>query len=96
MRQAVLERAGWRFNRITGTRFFRDPDRTMEWVLTELERLEVAPSGFGSQPSDEVAVRPGEKLAARARESMRSKGWLPSLVSEETLPSDQDQSSLQL
>ena len=43
-RQAVLERAGWRFIRIRGTRFFRDPESTMRDVIDELRRLGVRPS----------------------------------------------------
>jgi very-short-patch-repair endonuclease len=35
-RQAVLERAGWRFIRIRGTRFYRDPERTMAGVVETL------------------------------------------------------------
>lgn len=41
-RQATLERLGWRFVRIRGSEFFRDPDRTMTPVFTRLDRLGVA------------------------------------------------------
>ncbi len=40
-RQAVLERVGWRFIRVRGTRFFRDRDGTMDAVFAELGRLGV-------------------------------------------------------
>jgi hypothetical protein len=45
VRQAVLERAGWRFVRVRGTRFWRDPVGTTEWAMAELARLGVKPSG---------------------------------------------------
>ena len=45
-RQAVLERTGWRFVRIRGTRFYRAPDETMEWVQSELSKLGIEPSGI--------------------------------------------------
>jgi very-short-patch-repair endonuclease len=40
-RQAVLERVGWRFIRVRGTRFFRDRDGAMDAVFAELRRLGV-------------------------------------------------------
>ncbi|MEP6560830.1 MAG: AAA domain-containing protein, partial [Nakamurella sp.] len=43
-RQEVLERAGWTFERIRGSSFFRDPDRAMEPVWARLERLGI-PTG---------------------------------------------------
>jgi len=42
-RQAVLERLGWRFIRIRGSEFYRDPERTMRRVFEELERMGVQP-----------------------------------------------------
>jgi predicted RNA binding protein YcfA (HicA-like mRNA interferase family) len=42
-RQAVLERLGWRFIRIRGGRFYRNPDATMEVVTGELSDLGVQP-----------------------------------------------------
>ncbi len=40
-RQAILERLGWRFIRIRGTRFFRDPDAAIEPVFARLDDLGV-------------------------------------------------------
>ncbi len=42
-RQAILERLGWRFARIRGSAFYRDPDQAMESVFKRLEDLEIAP-----------------------------------------------------
>ncbi|MGH7391733.1 MAG: AAA domain-containing protein, partial [Candidatus Rokuibacteriota bacterium] len=78
-RQAVLERAGWRFIRIRGTRFHRDPDRTMAWVFEELDRLGVTPSGAipSQHEVDEAAKGFREKVVKRAWEIMRELDWLP-------------------
>jgi very-short-patch-repair endonuclease len=53
-RQAILERLGWRFIRIRGSAFYRDPDGTMDSVYEELEKNEVRPNYFGI---DEVVVQ---------------------------------------
>jgi very-short-patch-repair endonuclease len=78
-RQAVLERAGWRFIRIRGTRFYRDPAGTMAWVLDELKRLGVSPGGAGTNAAavDEQAKAFREKAVKRAWEIMREMDWLP-------------------
>jgi very-short-patch-repair endonuclease len=44
-RQAVLERLGWRFLRIRGSSFFRDPESTMNGVFKKLEELGIPPEG---------------------------------------------------
>lgn len=44
-RQAQLERLGWRFIRIRGSEYYRDPDRTMERVRARLADLAIGPSG---------------------------------------------------
>lgn len=48
-RQATLERLGCTFVRIRGTQFFRDPDRALEPVFGELERLEILPGAGDDQ-----------------------------------------------
>lgn len=45
-RQAVLERLGWKFIRIRGSEFYRDPDGTMEWVFKQLEAYGIKPEGY--------------------------------------------------
>jgi very-short-patch-repair endonuclease len=44
-RQAVLERVGWRFVRIRGSQFFRDPDSAMKPVFETLLELGIQPEG---------------------------------------------------
>lgn len=42
-RQAILERLGWRFIRIRGSEYYRNPEKTMERVYNELERFDIRP-----------------------------------------------------
>ena len=66
-RQAVLERLGWRFVRIRGSRFFRDPDAAMAPVFQRLEQLgiEPLPETLDEEPLD-AAEDIIEKLKRRA------------------------------
>jgi len=77
-RQAVLERTGWRFVRIRGTRFYRAPDKTMAWVQSELSKLGVEPSGIDTASSNGQVAGAGfiAEVTARAHEIMREQGWL--------------------
>lgn len=77
-RQAVLERTGWRFVRIRGTRFYRAPDETMEWVQSELSKLGIEPSGIeiGSSNGRVDGADFIAAVTARAHEIMREQRWL--------------------
>ncbi|CCK28469.1 hypothetical protein BN159_4090 [Streptomyces davaonensis JCM 4913] len=53
-RQRELERVGWTFVRIRGSRFFLDPERALEPLWAELERLGIesaahSPAGGGAE-----------------------------------------------
>jgi len=75
-RQAILERLGWRFIRIRGSRFYRDPDGVSEEVFRELEYLGAAPdySGGagedGSKEGDGYELR--DRVIRRAHEILRA------------------------
>lgn len=43
-RQAILERLGWRFIRIRGSAYYRNPENTMNWVFEELTKYEIYPN----------------------------------------------------
>lgn len=77
-RQAVLERAGWRFVRIRGTRFYRNPQATMAWVFEELTRLGVKPTA--GMPEGVVVDAQGaglrDRVIRRAWEIMYEEGWV--------------------
>lgn len=45
-RQAVLERLGWKFIRIRGSEFYRDPEGTMKWVFEQLNAHGIKPEGY--------------------------------------------------
>jgi very-short-patch-repair endonuclease len=42
-RQTILERLGWRFIRIRGSEYFRNPEKTMDRVMRELSAYEIYP-----------------------------------------------------
>jgi very-short-patch-repair endonuclease len=61
-RQAILERLGWTFVRIRGSRFFREPGAAMEPVFARLEALRIPPTVNAGAPgrpqgSEELASR---------------------------------------
>jgi hypothetical protein len=69
-RQAVLERLGWRFVRIRGSEFFRDPERAMRPVWSKLEEFGIpAEQGPDSANDSDVAGSElRERLIQRAQE----------------------------
>ena len=78
-RQAVLERAGWRFVRVRGTRFYRDPDGTTEWLTEELKRRDLRPVGPDAKEiiEDRTGAENRAEVGRLAWEFMREQGWLP-------------------
>jgi len=80
-RQAVLERCGWRFVRLRGTRFYRDPDAAMRRVYKELERHGVRPDGVEvAEPGRDEALR--EAVVRRAESIMVAQGWAEAVDGE--------------
>lgn len=75
-RQAILERCGWRFVRIRGTKFFRDPAKAMEVACVQLAKLGVEPTARTTEASRQV-VELREAIVRRAWEIMREQEWLP-------------------
>lgn len=58
-RQAILERLGWKFARIRGSAFYRNPDKAMESVFTRLDELAILPntsSVSGSGKNDTTLI----------------------------------------
>ncbi|GCE12396.1 AAA domain-containing protein [Tengunoibacter tsumagoiensis] len=47
-RQAILERLGWRFVRIRGSHFFRNPDQALAPVFNRLQMLGISPSNHST------------------------------------------------
>ncbi|TGE31415.1 AAA domain-containing protein [Desulfosporosinus sp. Sb-LF] len=79
-RQAILERLGWRFVRIRGSEFFRDPEGAMRLVFERLQALEIPAEGM---KMDKVPVQSTEVLEGaifrRAAEIRRGWGMEPPL-----------------
>jgi very-short-patch-repair endonuclease len=75
-RQAILERIGWRFIRIRGTKFFRDPEGVMRGVLAKLDAYGVTP-GAGFEVAEEETTELAARVIGRA-EQLRAE-WSQSL-----------------
>ncbi len=74
-RQAILERLGWRFVRIRGSQFFRDPDKAMVPVFARLRELEIpAEGGQDSMPPNPTGQVLKETIVRRATELRREWG----------------------
>jgi len=71
-RQAVLERLGWKFERIRGSEFLVDPERALAPVLARLASLEIAPGQRGGQEggSGRVLVEEITRLAQEIRATL--------------------------
>lgn len=82
-RQAILERLGWRFVRIRGSQFFRDPHFAMHSVYERLQEMGIEPSGIDSSvnsisgDSDDLKSR-----VVRRAEELRA-DWVRELQMEE-------------
>ena len=46
-RQTILERLGWRFIRIRGSEYYRDPASSIERVISEMDKLGIYPESKG-------------------------------------------------
>lgn len=55
-RQAILERLGWRFIRIRGSEYFRDPEKAIERIVSELSARRIMPDANETL----AATRPGD------------------------------------
>jgi very-short-patch-repair endonuclease/F0F1-type ATP synthase membrane subunit b/b' len=76
-RQAVLERLGWKFVRIRGSQFFRDPETAMRPVFHRLSDLEITPDLRESETQTETETRDTElkdRVIRRAQELLRE--WM--------------------
>ncbi len=67
-RQAILERLGWKFIRIRGSVFFRDPDRAMATVFQRLEELGILPERVSSMVPSTENLEVIERVRCRAQE----------------------------
>ncbi|MFF8377237.1 AAA domain-containing protein [Streptomyces sp. NPDC015661] len=76
-RQRELERVGWTFVRIRGSRYFLDPEKALEPLWAELDRLGIekatsgwaAVAGVATAVLDETPLLPSQSEAARVSEA---------------------------
>jgi very-short-patch-repair endonuclease len=96
-KQAVLERVGWRFRRIRASRYYRDPDGTVESVCKDLRRLGVEPMRAGGENTTRADV--GEnlegKIIRRAWQIMRGEEWVKDAPREAAPPVGDEASDLE-
>jgi len=91
-RQMVLERLGWKFERIRGSIFFRDAERAMKPIFDRLRKLGIAPCDRGAeapimhenQTSD--SIRDLSRVAAEIRAKWEaSKAEVPETIIDQVM-----------
>jgi superfamily I DNA and/or RNA helicase len=65
-RQAILVRIGWRFIRIRGSEYYRDPDKTMEKVKQELSEYGILPETVMDESAEQTESALLERVKIRA------------------------------
>ncbi len=85
-RQAILERLGWRFVRIRGSQFFRNPDIAIEPVFTRLRALDIPPEGSIAQNSGEPSGQELKNRIIRRADELRGQ-WKESTDHSEAVSS---------
>ena len=67
-RQNVLERCGWQFIRIRGSRYFKNPEAVMEEVIEELNQKGIYPENTGDKKILRKEMKLLDKIRNRASE----------------------------
>lgn len=71
-RQTILERLGWRFIRIRGSEYFRNPEKTIEHVLENLTALGIEPEVAAPEPGTKDESVLLERVKMRAAQILSS------------------------
>ncbi len=66
-RQAILERLGWKFIRIRGSVFYRNPEETMKWVYGELESYGIRPNFILAEKVSETESTVSNEIIERLK-----------------------------
>jgi very-short-patch-repair endonuclease len=85
-RQAILERLGWRFVRIRGSQFFRNPDIAIEPVFTRLSALDIPPESSIAQHSGDPSGQELKNRIIRRADELRGQ-WKESTDHSEAVSS---------
>ncbi len=82
-RQAVLERLGWKFIRVRGSRYYKNPEETMNWIYSTLADEGINPSNITDNSCKKDY---NEELLTqiKARAKAIREGWGISGVKKET------------
>ena len=56
-RQSILERCGWEFIRIRGSKYFRNPESTMKDVINELNKKGIFPEKMENEIKEEKIIK---------------------------------------
>lgn len=79
-RQAILERLGWRFVRVRGSQFYREPEAALAALFARLKETGILPEGAVAGGGDPSGAALLGRITARAAE-IRSKWGAPAVVS---------------
>jgi very-short-patch-repair endonuclease len=97
-RQLILERLGWRFVRIRGSRFFRNPEAVMASVYEGLEQLGIEPIGPEPSPSggqvEQTELR--QRIIRRAEELRRNWREAGNVACESAKPTKSRRASVRI
>ncbi|MBS4024835.1 MAG: AAA family ATPase [Clostridia bacterium] len=86
-RQAILERLGWRFIRIRGSAFYKNPEGTMQLVFDELARHDIKPNYKLDVEEDIMQQDKSETFLVdeiKQRAILIRKAWNEELTGEDT------------
>ena len=72
-RQTILERLGWRFIRIRGSEFYKDSEKTIERVISELTSYGITPEDSAETSSAERETELLKRVKARAYEILEGR-----------------------
>lgn len=83
LRQSVLERVGWRFVRIRGSVYYRDPDGTIDALVAKLDAEGIHPilRDAGALAADSAL----DSLRAAISERLVNAGWMTDLSPPENV-----------
>ncbi len=74
-RQTILERIGWRFIRIRGSEYYRNPEKTIERVKCELTKLGIHPKKMLNTPTEDSTSDLLDRVKIRAAQILDE--WFP-------------------
>ncbi len=89
-RQAILERLGWRFVRIRGSQYFRNPDMAMKPVLAKLQAAGIPANGMVTTSKENLDGKELKfriiRVAQKLRDEWKDTGKHPAIQAGASLP----------